>query len=74
MAIFIVSDLHLGHSKDFIYGARGFENVEDMNEAIIRKWNEESGLHNGCMESLRLPEVAEIMLNQIKGRRIDYDW
>ena len=40
MAIFIVSDLHLGHSKDFIYSARGFENVEDMNETIIRKWNE----------------------------------
>ena len=40
----------------------------------IRKWNEESGLHNGCMESLRLPEVAKIMLNQIKGKRIDYDW
>ena len=39
----------------------------------IRKWNEESGLHNGCMESLRLPEVSEIMLNQIKGKRIDYD-
>ena len=40
MAIFIVSDLHLGHSKDFIYRARGFESVEDMNEAIIRNWNE----------------------------------
>lgn len=40
MAIFIVSDLHLGHDKPFIYGARGFENVDDMNEAIIRKWNE----------------------------------
>ena len=42
-------------------------------ECPIRKWNEESGLHNGCMESLRLPEVAKIMLNQIKGKRIDYD-
>ena len=40
MAIFIVSDLHLAHSKEFIYGARGFENVEDMNKAIIHKWNE----------------------------------
>ena len=40
----------------------------------IRKWNEESGLHNGCMDSLRLPEVAKIMLNQINGKRIDYDW
>lgn len=35
-----MSDLHFGHSKDFLYGARGFENVEDMNETIIRKWNE----------------------------------
>ena len=40
----------------------------------IRKWNEESGLHNGCMESLRLPEVAKIMLNEIKYRKVDeYD-
>lgn len=37
----------------------------------IAKWNEESELHNGCMESLRLPEVANIMLNEIKYRRMD---
>ena len=43
MAIFIVSDLHLGHDKPFIYGARGFESVEEMNETIIRKWNEVVG-------------------------------
>lgn len=40
MAIFIVSDLHLGHSQPFIYGARGFKNDGEMNETIIRKWNE----------------------------------
>lgn len=41
----------------------------------IKKWNEESGLHNGCMESLRFPPVAEIMLKQIKGKKVydDYD-
>lgn len=40
----------------------------------IAKWNEESGLHNGCMESLRLPEVAMIMLKEIKYRKVDlYD-
>ena len=40
----------------------------------IRKWNEESGLHNGCMESLRLPAVAKIMLNEIKYRKVnEYD-
>ena len=37
----------------------------------IRKWNEESGLHNGCMESLRLPEVAKIMLNEIKSELLE---
>lgn len=39
----------------------------------IKKWNDESGLHNGCMESMRLPEVSELMLRLIKNRRIDYD-
>ena len=37
----------------------------------IQKWNEESGLHNGCMESLRFPEVAKIMLEQIKYRKVE---
>ena len=32
MAIFIVSDLHLGHDKPFIYGARGFENVPGIRD------------------------------------------
>lgn len=35
----------------------------------VAKWNEESGLHNDCMESLRFPEVSRIMLEQIKGRK-----
>lgn len=37
----------------------------------IRKWNEESGLHNDCMESLRFPEVAKIMLEQIRYRKVE---
>lgn len=39
----------------------------------VAKWNEESGLHNGCMESLRLPEVSKILLEQIKGRKVEKD-
>lgn len=41
------------------------------NKCPIARWNEESGLHNGCMESLRLPEVSRIMLNEIKYRKTD---
>lgn len=38
--IFLTSDLHLGHDKDFIVQARGFKTVEEMNAEIIRRWNE----------------------------------
>lgn len=39
----------------------------------VAKWNKESGLYNGCVESLRFPEVSKIMLEQIKGRRVNHD-
>lgn len=37
--IFFTSDTHLGHDKDFIWQARGFSCVEEMNEAIVNNWN-----------------------------------
>ena len=71
MAIFIVSDLHLGHDKPFIYGARGFENVEDMNEAIIRKWNEIVDEEDDVYvlgDLVMGPETNLQMLRRLKGR------
>ena len=38
--ILFTSDMHLGHDKDFVTKARGFETVEEMNAEIIRRWNE----------------------------------
>lgn len=38
--IWFISDLHFCHNKEFLYGPRGFTNVYDMNEAIIKNWNE----------------------------------
>lgn len=38
--IFITSDLHFCHNKPFIYEPRGFSSVYEMNEEIIRRWNE----------------------------------
>ena len=35
MGIFLSSDYHLFHNRDFIYKARGFECVENMNEEIV---------------------------------------
>ena len=38
--ILFTSDMHLGHDKDFVTKARGFQTVEEMNAEIIRRWNE----------------------------------
>ena len=37
--IYFTSDLHLGHDQEFIWGARGFNSVTEMNEKIITRWN-----------------------------------
>lgn len=38
--IYVTSDFHLGHDKPFIYEARGFKSVEEMNFEIIKRYNE----------------------------------
>lgn len=38
--IWITSDLHFNHNREFIFKPRGFETVEEMNEAIVQRWNE----------------------------------
>lgn len=37
--IWLTSDTHFGHDKDFIYGSRGFRNVAEMDAALIENWN-----------------------------------
>lgn len=37
--IYVTSDLHLNHQRDFIYAARGYETIEEMNKDLIRKYN-----------------------------------
>ena len=37
--VFLTSDLHLAHDREFIYRPRGFNSVEEMNQAIIHNWN-----------------------------------
>lgn len=38
--IWFTSDLHFGHDKSFIYQARGFHSVWEMNNALVWRWNE----------------------------------
>ena len=37
--IWFTSDTHFYHEQDFLYKPRGFQNTEEMNEAIIERWN-----------------------------------
>lgn len=39
MSIFLCSDWHLLHNRDFVYAARGFTSIEEMDEAIIERHN-----------------------------------
>ena len=39
MEIFVTSDTHFCHNRDFLYTPRGFDNIYEMNEAIIERWN-----------------------------------
>lgn len=77
MSIFVTSDLHLGHNKSFIYKARGFETVEEMNAEIIRRWNSVVGeeddvfvlgdLVMGSLENLRFLEELNGRIHIVRG-------
>ena len=37
--IYVTSDTHFNHDREFIYGPRGFRNVHEANGALIHNWN-----------------------------------
>lgn len=37
--IFVTSDLHFGHDREFLWGPRGFKSSIEHDEAVIRNWN-----------------------------------
>lgn len=39
MAIWLTSDTHFGHERQFLYGPRGFNSIQEHDEAIIANWN-----------------------------------
>ena len=38
--IWLTSDTHFGHDREFIWSPRGFKSVEENDTEIIKRWNE----------------------------------
>lgn len=72
MAIFFTSDLHLMHDREFLYKPRGFDNVWDMNRAIVERWNAVVAPDDDvyCLGDIMLNNNDEgiRLLKQLKGR------
>lgn len=72
MSIYLTSDWHFCHDRDFIYKPRGFASVQEMNEAIVKRFNEVVREDDICyvLGDLMLNDDAEGMrlLAQLNGR------
>ena len=69
--IFLTSDTHFCHNKEFLYAPRGFSSVEEMNEAIVERWNkvvkpEDEVYHLGDF-ALNDIEAAIPYINRLNG-------
>lgn len=69
--IWITSDLHFGHDKDFIWGARGYNSVEEMNKEQLRKFNEKVQPEDDvyiCGDLMLGGESGKSWLSQLNGK------
>lgn len=72
--IWFTSDLHFNHDKEFVWKVRGFENVEQMNEAIISRFNSRVQPEDTVyiLGDLMLgdKELGEECLKRLNGKKI----
>ena len=73
--IFVTSDLHFNHDREFIWGARGFSSVQEMNETIIHRWNmvvsEEDDVYvlgDLCLGGAGMNTENQKLIEQLNGR------
>lgn len=70
--IYVTSDLHFCHDKEWIYQPRGFANVHEMNRAIVDNWNSAVDMDDDVylLGDVMLNDNAEglRLLKLLKGR------
>lgn len=64
--IFVTSDWHFNHNREFIYKPRGFNSVQEMNEAIVKRHNEVVGVNDivYCLGDCCLGGVGSLEKNK----------
>lgn len=72
--LFFISDTHFGHKKIMDFEARPFSSIEEMDEAIILRWNDVVGDDDcvmvvGDFSCYDLDKNKEI-LSKLKGKKI----
>lgn len=70
--IFFTSDTHFGHDNIRSHCNRPFASVEEMDEAMIRRWNETVGVadivyHLGDFAWRIQPHMAQILVGRLNG-------
>ena len=70
--IFVTSDLHFSHDREFVWKVRGFNSVQEMNEAYIKRWNsvvsDDDDVYVLGDLMLGPNEIGINCLKQLKGR------
>ena len=73
--IFVCSDLHLSHDRQFVWGARGFNSIGEMNTTIVERFNsvvspedEVYILGDLCLGGADSLETNRAMLEQLNGK------
>src|SRR5687768_15805370 len=72
-AIWFTSDLHFGHDAVIRYGRRPWTNVDEMNEALIERWNaivseKDTVYVLGDVAFLKPPAISAT-LSRLKGHK-----
>lgn len=72
--IFLTSDLHYSHDREFVYKPRGFSSIEEMNEAIFNNYQAIVTDEDTCIIAgdLMLGDnsVGMEYLNKMNGKKI----
>lgn len=73
--IYFTSDLHIGHENILSMCQRTFDNIEDMNETLIKNWNQmiqpkDTVYILGDFFFMIPVEEANVIIKKLKGKKI----